>query len=57
MEKNQILANYNDFLSDFVPSKYINTEWKMKDGLYEHYSCQESSSVSTTANINTVKSL
>ena len=33
--------SYDQLMKDYKPSKYVNQDWPMKDGMYQQYSAFE----------------
>ena len=36
-----IAASFDELMKGYQPSEYVNTEWPMKDGMYQQYSAFE----------------
>lgn len=48
---------YEKMMKDYSPSPYVNTEWKMQNGIYKQYSVYDENCVSVTGTVNSIKAL
>lgn len=40
-----IVQAFSDFMEDYAPNPYINTEWPMENGVYQQYSGYDNTTI------------
>lgn len=51
-KKKDIVKEYSDFMSGYIPSPYVNKEWPMEDGMYLQYSGWDNTEIGVTGTIH-----
>lgn len=50
----KITKAYSELCNGYHPSPYVNTEWPMKDGMFQQYSGFEDDSPCSTGTLNSI---
>lgn len=55
--KSKVERVYDQIVSGYTPSEYINTDWKMRDGVYQQYSVFENNESYPSGTSKSIQSL
>lgn len=56
-KKSTIKPIYDQVISGYTPSKYVNTDWKMRNGVYPQYSVFENNESYPSGTSKSIQSL
>lgn len=52
--KDSLLSVFDKILKEYEPSKFVQTEWEMQDGLYVQYSAYENNAPCVVGDIHSL---
>jgi hypothetical protein len=52
--KDSLLSVFDKIIKEYEPSKFVQTEWKMQDGLYVQYSAYENNTPCVVGDIHSL---
>lgn len=52
--KDSLLSVFDKIIKEYEPSKFVQTEWEMQDGLYVQYSAYENNTPCVVGDIHSL---